>query len=95
MLVYQHNRTQQIQVSPTCTKRLCPPGTAFMMCRSIRSFSSTATPASIRIGGGVESKFDLGMFLNSEMFGKEQIEMVWETNQHLAPEVGWPGGEVK
>ena len=31
-----------------------------MMCLSIFSFSRTATPASIRMGGGVESKFDLG-----------------------------------
>ena len=41
-------------------KRLCPPGMFFMMCLSIFSFSSTATPLSIRIGGWAASKFDLG-----------------------------------
>ena len=46
-------------------KRLCPPGTAFIIWRSIFSFSSTATPASIRIGGGVESKFDLNNIQNT------------------------------
>ena len=40
--------------------RLCPPGMFFMMCLSIFSFSSTATPLSIRIGGWAASKFDLG-----------------------------------
>ena len=40
-------------------KRLCPPGMFFMMCLSIFSFSSTATPLSIKIGGWAASKFDL------------------------------------
>ena len=42
-------------------KRLCPPGMFFMMCLSIFSFSSTATPLSIKIGGWAASKFDLKM----------------------------------
>ena len=40
-------------------KRLCPPGMFFMMCLSIFSFSSTATPLSIRMGGWAASKLDL------------------------------------
>lgn len=41
------------------TNKLCPPGIFFMMCLSIFSFSSTANPLSINIGGGVASKFVL------------------------------------
>jgi len=39
--------------------RLWPPGILFMIYLSIFSFSRTACPLSIRIGGGVESKLDL------------------------------------
>ena len=38
---------------------LCPPGMFFIIWRSMRSFSRIATPLSIKIGGGVASKFDL------------------------------------
>lgn len=40
----------------TCTNKLWPPGTFFMMCLSIFSFSKTARPLSMRMGGGVASK---------------------------------------
>ena len=47
-------------------KRLCPPGMFFMMCLSIFSFSSTATPLSIKIGGWAASKFDLKLNIAKE-----------------------------
>lgn len=47
------------QTIPTCTNKLCPPGTDFIMCLSIFSFSRIAMPRSIKIGGGVASKLVL------------------------------------
>lgn len=46
----------RVATSLSCTKRLCPPGMFFMMCRSIFSFSNIASPLSIKIGGGVAWK---------------------------------------
>lgn len=46
-----------VATSLSCTNKLWPPGTLFMICRSILSFSRIARPPSIRIGGWVASKF--------------------------------------
>jgi hypothetical protein len=48
-----------VATSLSCTKRLWPPGTDFIMWRSILSFSRIARPLSMRIGGWVASKFVL------------------------------------
>lgn len=45
-----------------------------MMCLSIFSFSSTANPLSIRIGGGVASKFVLKKKENKKKIEKGHTE---------------------
>ena len=47
--IWSHHK--EFDLTWSGTKRLCPPGIFFMMCLSMRSFSRTATPLSIRIGG--------------------------------------------
>lgn len=46
-----------VATSLSCTNKLWPPGTLFMIWRSILSFSRIAKPPSINIGGCVASKF--------------------------------------
>ena len=74
-------------------KRLCPPGMFFMMCLSIFSFSSTATPLSIRIGGWAASKLDLGgmtmlrngLIINQTNKNDKLIRNVWNVCIFLLP----------
>merc|ERR1719234_868695 len=76
-------------------KRLWPPGMFFMMCLSIFSFSSTATPLSIRMGGWAASKFDLksagGLFMSTVRHserGLVRIVLVEVVASHLNSKLG-------
>lgn len=54
---FEYRFSMSVATSLSWTNKLCPPGTLFIIWRSILSFSRIANPLSIRIGGWVASKF--------------------------------------
>ena len=73
------------------TNRLWPPGTCFIMCRSIFSFSRIATPVSIKIGGWDASKFVRksagGLFMSTVVIFKEIV--LSSANRYKSIKYSW------
>ena len=73
------------------TNKLWPPGTCFIMCRSIFSFSSIATPVSIKIGGCAASKFVRksagGLFMSTVVIFKEIV--LSSANRYKSIKYSW------
>ena len=69
--IHSMSHHKKFAITWSGTKRLCPPGIFFMMCLSMRSFSRTATPLSIRIGGCAACKH-LSVVISDARYSKHK-----------------------